>query len=148
MTAQTKTSSNSKRAKAASLGQAGEEGRKQRILAAATKEFSANGMAGARIYAIAASADVNVALIFYYFKSKDKLFAAVLEQIFTKWHAKATEALDRHQDSVDAILAYVGAQFDLVSREPDTARLVQQEKIRPGTTSVMARMAEQFIRPV
>jgi AcrR family transcriptional regulator len=47
------------------------------ILAAATAEFCANGLAGARIDAIAVAAGVNKRMLYHYFDSKDGLFAAV-----------------------------------------------------------------------
>jgi AcrR family transcriptional regulator len=52
----------------------------QRILAAALHEFSAKGIAGARVDAIAARAGVNKRMLYYYFGSKEGLFQAVLAQ--------------------------------------------------------------------
>jgi len=49
------------------------------ILAAARDEFSRYGLAGARVDRIADNAKLNKRLIYYYFKSKDDLFQAVLE---------------------------------------------------------------------
>jgi len=49
---------------------------RSRILDAATQEFSANGLAGARTERIAEAAGVNKALLYYYFRSKDALYAA------------------------------------------------------------------------
>ncbi|WP_246579933.1 TetR/AcrR family transcriptional regulator [Candidatus Sodalis endolongispinus] len=53
------------------------------ILAAAMDEFSRLGLGGARIDGIAAKAGVNKRLIYGYFNSKDDLFQAVLEDIYT-----------------------------------------------------------------
>src|ERR1700677_1975385 len=50
------------------------------ILRAAIREFSEHGLAGARTDAIAESAKVNKALLYYYFKSKSGLYAAALEE--------------------------------------------------------------------
>jgi AcrR family transcriptional regulator len=47
------------------------------ILAAAAVEFAGNGLAGARIDAIAAAAGVNKRMLYHYFDSKDGLFEAV-----------------------------------------------------------------------
>src|SRR3954452_20229679 len=52
-----------------------------RILDAALSEFAANGLAGARTERIASAAGVNKALLYYYFDSKEKLYAAALEMI-------------------------------------------------------------------
>jgi TetR/AcrR family transcriptional regulator len=53
---------------------------RERIMAAAQKEFAANGLAGARTDAIARRARVNERMIFYCFDSKEGLYRAVLEQ--------------------------------------------------------------------
>jgi TetR/AcrR family transcriptional regulator len=53
---------------------------RERIMAAAQKEFAASGFAGARTDAIARRARVNERMIFYCFGSKEKLYRAVLEQ--------------------------------------------------------------------
>ena len=56
------------------------EGTRRKILAAALQEFSAKGIDGARVDAIAARARVNKQLLYYYFDSKDGLFRAVLRE--------------------------------------------------------------------
>lgn len=53
-----------------------------RILLAAKREFSRLGLGGARIDAIAARAKVNKRTIYQYFRSKDALFGAVLENAY------------------------------------------------------------------
>ena len=52
------------------------------ILQAAVREFSREGVAGARTDAIARAAGVNKALLYYYFKDKETLYGAVLDQVF------------------------------------------------------------------
>ena len=47
---------------------------KEKILEAALHEFSVHGLAGARVDEIAKSADVNKAMIYYHFASKEALF--------------------------------------------------------------------------
>jgi AcrR family transcriptional regulator len=54
---------------------------KQRILEAATQEFSEHGFAGARVDRIANNACANKALIYTYFGNKEKLFEAVYREI-------------------------------------------------------------------
>ena len=53
---------------------------RERIMAAAQKEFAARGFAGARTEAIARRARVNERMIFYCFDSKEGLYRAVLAQ--------------------------------------------------------------------
>jgi AcrR family transcriptional regulator len=56
------------------------EATKQRILAAALHEFSAKGISGARVEAIAQRARVNKRMLYYYFGSKDGLFREILRR--------------------------------------------------------------------
>ena len=53
----------------------------KRILRAAIQEFSTHGLSGARTDRIAESAKVNKALLYYYFKSKQGLYAAAIEGV-------------------------------------------------------------------
>jgi AcrR family transcriptional regulator len=54
------------------------------ILAAAALEFAARGFAGARVDRIARRAKVNKAMIYYHFKSKERLYRTLLRGIFTR----------------------------------------------------------------
>jgi TetR/AcrR family transcriptional regulator len=68
------------------------EGTRRRILAAALQEFSAKGIDGARVDAIAERAGTNKRMLYYYFGSKDDLFRAVLRQRLAE---RAPTARDR-----------------------------------------------------
>jgi AcrR family transcriptional regulator len=59
--------------------QPNQDSSEQRILASAREEFIERGLRGARMQSIADRADVNKALVHYYFRSKDKLYDAVLQ---------------------------------------------------------------------
>jgi AcrR family transcriptional regulator len=52
---------------------------RERILAAARERFAANGYDRTRIRDVAADAGVDAALVHYFFKSKDGLFAAAMQ---------------------------------------------------------------------
>jgi len=56
------------------------EATQARILAAALREFSAKGISGARVDAIAARAKVNKRMLYYYFESKEGLFREILRR--------------------------------------------------------------------
>jgi AcrR family transcriptional regulator len=60
------------------------EATRTRILDAAIDEFSAYGLAGARIDRIADAATANKRSIYVYFASKEKLFDAALHHVLTK----------------------------------------------------------------
>src|SRR5712675_1211784 len=51
---------------------------RERILAAALREFAAKGFAGARVDGIARRAAINKRMLYHYFGNKEKLFRAIL----------------------------------------------------------------------
>src|SRR5437773_9948366 len=82
------------------------------ILDAATREFATEGMAGARIDAIARAARVNKALLYYYFRNKEALYGAVLDRVFAGLAERVRAALETDAPPRERVLAYAGAHFD------------------------------------
>src|SRR6266480_1271749 len=64
------------------------------ILQAAAHEFAEHGIAGARTDAIAREARVNKALLYYYFKDKETLYGAVLDDAFSGLKSAVFRVLD------------------------------------------------------
>jgi len=77
---------------------------RERILAAATEEFAARGLGGARVDAIADRAAVNKRMLYHYFGSKDSLFTAVLEGAYADIRARE-DALDLERGPPRAAMA-------------------------------------------
>jgi AcrR family transcriptional regulator len=65
----------------------------QKILEAARQVFLKKGWNGARMQEIADEAGINKALLHYYYRSKDKLFEAVFNEIFTQFITKVSLVL-------------------------------------------------------
>ena len=120
------------------------------ILKAAVREFSEEGVAGARTEAIAHSAGVNKALLYYYFKDKDALYRAVLDQVFGGLGAAIQRALSQDLFPREQLTAYVCAHFDYIASNPLYPRIVQGEFLRAGhgDPSRIQRMAKQYFQPV
>ncbi|MFC5183794.1 TetR family transcriptional regulator [Actinomadura harenae] len=102
---------------------------KERILAAATSEFAAYGIAGARVDRIAAQAQANKRAIYDYFGDKDKLFAAVLERLMTDL-AQAVPPGD------DDLSAYAERLFDHHRAHPEALRMLMWEALELGDQPV------------
>src|SRR6478736_3271439 len=100
------------------------------ILQAAVREFSREGVAGARTDAIARAAGVNKALLYYYFKDKETLYSAVLDQVFGGLRQSIQDALSSDLPPREKLLAYVGAHFDYIAGHPLYPRIVQGEMMR------------------
>ena len=119
------------------------------ILQAAVREFSREGVAGARTDAIARAAGVNKALLYYYFKDKETLYGAVLDQVFgglTAEHSRV--ALSSDLPPREKLLAYVGAHFDYIASHPLYPRIVQGEMMRAarGRAPQLERIVKQYFR--
>ncbi len=99
---------------------------REAILAAAARVFADSGLAGARIDTLAAAAGVNRALLYYYFKSKDDLYLAVLEDQFREFNRQALQVLAEPGPAGAVLLRYVGLHFDTACRRLRFAPLHQQ----------------------
>src|SRR5436190_23988420 len=81
------------------------------ILKAAVREFAREGVAGARTDAIARSAGVNKALLYYYFKDKEALYQSVLDEVFSGVRAAIQNALAQELPPRQRLAAYICAHF-------------------------------------
>ena len=120
------------------------------ILQAAVGEFSREGVAGARTDAIARSARVNKALLYYYFKDKEALYGAVLDQVFGGLAQAIQHALSQDLRPREKLLAYVGAHFDYIASHPQYPSIVQGEMMRAGRgrSGQLERIAHQYFQPL
>jgi TetR/AcrR family transcriptional regulator len=100
------------------------------ILRAAVREFSEHGLAGARTDAIAESAKVNKALLYYYFKSKSGLYAAALEEASAAVVERALSVLDPARSAGDRLLRTALNHFDRILTQREFQSLMQQEMVR------------------
>jgi TetR/AcrR family transcriptional regulator len=114
------------------------------ILAAARAEFAKAGLAGARTDVIAARAGVNKALLYYYFKSKEALFEAVLVDLFGEFNRQALEVLASPGSARVVLLRYVSLHFDFLSTHHRHASLHQQAMASRGRFAKRL-VAEYFV---
>jgi AcrR family transcriptional regulator len=109
----------------------------QKILDAARIEFVEKGKAGARMQAIAERAEVNKALLHYYFRSKDKLYQAVFSQILEKVWCAIQESLHNNQghgqDLRAMIRTFVATYINTLKSHPEFPRLLLRELADGGT---------------
>lgn len=93
-----------------------------RIVAAAAAEFARAGYAGGRIEKIAQAAGCDRALIYFYFRNKERLFEAVLDS----GAEQAAQEMPAQPDSLAEGLVY---WFGRNLAEPQRIRLVMQEAL-------------------
>src|ERR1700722_8251812 len=120
------------------------------ILRAAIREFSDHGLAGARTDAIAESAKVNKALLYYYFKSKTGLYAAAIEEVSNVVAERAMAALDPKHSAGERLLRTALSHFDRILTQRDFQSLMQQEmvRMRRGESEALPTMLENVFKPL
>src|SRR5277367_4498997 len=115
------------------------------ILSAAGRVFAKSGLAGARTDAIADAARVNKALLYYYFKSKESLYEAVVEDHFSEFNRQALEVLAAPGPARAVLLRYVSLHFDFMSASHQSAPLFQQVMMTGG--KFLERLIHKYFAP-
>lgn len=120
------------------------------ILRAAVQEFAREGLSGARTDAIAQSAKVNKALLYYYFKDKEDLYQAVLERVFGGLADRVNKVLASDLAPREKILAYAGTHFDYIAGNPLYPRIVFAEmtRMRQGKSTQFVGIARNYFQPL
>jgi AcrR family transcriptional regulator len=120
------------------------------ILQSAAREFAEHGIAGARTDAIAREAHVNKALLYYYFKDKETLYGAVLDDAFSGLKAAVFRVLDGDLPPREKMMAYVGAYFDFIASNQLYPRLMQREmmRAREGQSQHIDKVIKAHIQPI
>ncbi len=112
------------------------------ILQAATEEFAAKGLGGARVDEIASRSGANKRMIYHYFGGKDTLFRAVMENIYeTICRAEESLDLDRHPPA-KAIERLIDFVWNYYLENPQSITLLNSENLhgaRHLTGSAKAR---------
>jgi TetR/AcrR family transcriptional regulator len=123
---------------------------RHRILEAAICEFSEHGLAGARTVAIAKAARVNKALLYYYYRDKEALYAAALEEVAGKVAESALAVLDMTCSPGERMLRFTLQHFDRIFCQRGFQTLMQQEMIRfrEGRGNALRILAQKAFGPM
>jgi TetR/AcrR family transcriptional regulator len=123
---------------------------RERILRAALHEFSAHGLAGARTDAIAESAKVNKALLYYYFKNKESLYAAAFEEVLNSVLKNTNAVLETKCTPGEHLLRLALNHFDRILTQHEFQSLIQQEMVRfqHGESTSMPLLANSVFAPL
>jgi TetR/AcrR family transcriptional regulator len=120
------------------------------ILEAAQHEFAELGVDGARTDSIARSAGVNKALLYYYFRDKESLYGAVLDDVFSARFQGLKKILDSDFAPGEKILRLARQHFDYINGQDSYPRLMQYEMMRArrGDSKHLPRLVESFFAPL
>lgn len=88
---------------------------REALLAAATDEFALHGFDGTSVDTIARRAGVNKAMIYYHFKSKERLYLEILRGVFTSMGDRTGAIAGSQASAPEKIAGFVAA----ISAEAD-----------------------------
>ncbi|WP_183576896.1 TetR/AcrR family transcriptional regulator [Mucilaginibacter sp. X5P1] len=108
----------------------------EKIIEAARMIFTKKGFLATTVRDIAAEADINVASVNYYFRSKEKLFAVIMDEVIKKLFDKIEPVLNDEATSLSTkIEICVGYYIDQVLENPDFPFFMVNE-VMAGTTKL------------
>ena len=110
------------------------EATRERILEAALAEFSAHGIAGARVDRIARIAGCNKNLIYIYFENKEALFTTVVLKHMKRIH-------EERPFTPDDLPGYAAQVFDWSLENPDLMRLLAWSALEEKAEGKAERIA-------
>ncbi|WGQ09610.1 TetR family transcriptional regulator [Pedobacter gandavensis] len=119
----------------------------EKIKQAATKLFVEKGFAAARTRDIAVEAGINLALLNYYFRSKEKLFDVVMEESLQLFLLGLEEILnDVNTVLKDKIAGIAGHYIDLLKSHPDLLLFILTEiRANPSRMDANLNVKEMLI---
>ena len=112
----------------------------ERILEAAERAFAEFGHDGASLNSIAEDVGIRAPSLLYHFPSKEKLYTAVVERVFSALQEAALRGLTRPGSLEEQIAAIVEELVLLVDDKDNLMRIVVWEFLRPtsGTGAAVA----------
>lgn len=118
------------------------------ILAAATREFSQKGFDGGRMDDIAKAASVSKNSLYYHFGSKDELFLAVLEEVYTTIRGRHNEVSLRGLPPDEAMRKLVRHTASIWIEYPEFGRLLASENLQEARHMRQSRAILTMYNPL
>ena len=104
----------------------------EKILIAARDVFIQKGFAGARMQEIADAAEINKAMLHYYYRSKEKLFRVIAFDTFKGFMPRIGEWIDRDLPLIDRLMGIVNTYLETLTANPTLPLFVLHELSRQG----------------
>lgn len=126
----------------------------EKIFEAAQEVFVQKGFDGTRMQDIAEKAGLNKALLHYYYRTKEKLFNAILTKVFNYFIPKVFSFLESDASIFEKIEFFVHTYIDVIQKNPYIPNFVLHElnrdpdniaKLLGDVTGVTERNAFQKI---
>lgn len=105
---------------------------RERILKYGTEEFARLGFGGARVDRIAERCGLSKNMLYYYFKSKEGLFIAVLERMYQALRDQQKDISVRGSDPLLALEQLIHHTFGALKENPSAIPLMNEENKHQG----------------
>jgi AcrR family transcriptional regulator len=102
---------------------------RKRILDAAVDEFGAKGYNGARVENIVRNANSNMRMLYHYFDDKEKLYIAVIEEVYRAVRAAEQDLHVEDDDPKKGLVRLVDFTFSHFAANPNLINIVMNENI-------------------
>jgi AcrR family transcriptional regulator len=123
------------------------EATQKRIMEAAIRDFSKLGFGGARVDRIALVAKTNERMLYYYFGSKEGLFVAVLEEVFSRYNEAEKELHLDNNNPIEALKILASFMWDYYYYHPEFIRLLNSENLHEAKHIRQSTSLGNFIHP-
>lgn len=102
---------------------------REALLKSAIRLLNDNGPGNVSLHDVAADAKVNVALVKYYFGSKDQLFQAVVKEIISVWGAQLAANVPSDGSPTEQLRARIKSTLEVHYLYPYLTRLIMQQMV-------------------
>ncbi len=116
------------------------------ILEAALDVFSAYGFRGSTIDQISEKSGMSKPNLLYYFKRKQDIYVAVLEETLEEW-LQPLHDLNPDGDPVEELRRYISRKIDMSSKRPEASRLFANEILHgaPAIKSFLSTSLKKLV---
>jgi TetR/AcrR family transcriptional regulator len=121
---------------------------KSLILDAAVMEFGESGFHGARIDSIAKRSGINKAMIYYHFKGKNELYAAIIERLFEEILGKVMTMARTEMPPETRLATMVETLGSFIGDMNDSMRKLLLWEIASGGSAFQKIIAPKFFKKV
>lgn len=104
-----------------------DKGTEEKILIAARQVFIEKGLAGARMQDIADKAEINKAMLHYYFKNKEMLFEVIFRETAGKLFPHFEKLMDSDLNFFDKMRSIVSSYIEVIIQNPYIPLFVMNE---------------------
>ena len=126
-------------------------GTEEKILQAAMDIFLEKGLHGTKMQEIADKAEINKAMLHYYFRSKEKLYAHVFEIVFKHVFEELHQIFTSEESFETQVHTFVNKYIDLIKNNPRIPLFIIRELGQGGevaaNTFKNAIAAENYMLP-